>query len=68
VPGGEQEAEDMFDDLIVGAVCDTPPGYPGQRYKLPGGGHVGYRPVSKSGPPTIDINITGIPIKKIKFV
>jgi hypothetical protein len=33
-----------------------------------GGWGVGLRPVSKSGPPTIDVDIPGIPIKKIKFV
>jgi hypothetical protein len=34
---------------------------------LPGGGRVGLRPVSKSGPPTIDVDILGIPIEKVKF-
>jgi hypothetical protein len=35
---------------------------------LPGGGRVGIRAKSKSGKPTIDVDIPGIPIKKIKFV
>jgi hypothetical protein len=35
---------------------------------LPGGGRVGLRPKSKSGEPTIDIDIPGIPIKRIDFV
>jgi hypothetical protein len=44
------------------------PTYPGKIVDLPGGGRVGLRPKSKSGEPTIDIDIPGIPIKKIKFV
>jgi hypothetical protein len=42
--------------------------------ELPGGrGVIGYRPGSKSGPPTIDVNAVDsagqpIPIEKIKFV
>jgi hypothetical protein len=36
---------------------------------LPGGGFVGYRPISLSGPPTIDVNISSLPdIMKIKFL
>jgi hypothetical protein len=31
------------------------------------GGYVGYRPFSKSGPPTIDVNVPGQPIGEIKF-
>lgn len=31
-------------------------------------GLIGLRSVSKSGPPTIDVNIPGIDIKKLKFV
>jgi hypothetical protein len=67
LPGGMAAAQDMFDKLKAGGTPDTPPSYPGRRYKLPGGGWVGLRPASKSGPPTIDVNIPGIPIDKIKF-
>jgi hypothetical protein len=35
--------------------------------KMPGGGTVGFREVSKSDPPTIDVNIQGVNIKEIKF-
>jgi hypothetical protein len=47
---------------------DTPPDYPGEGTRLPNGDWIGYRPTSKSGPPTIDINVDGIPFDKIKFL
>jgi hypothetical protein len=67
VPGGQKAADDLFDDLTVGGKPVVSPNYPGKLVDLPGGGRVGLRPKSKSGEPTIDINIPGIPIKKIKF-
>jgi len=65
--GGKPAADKMFDDLKQGGTQNTPAGYPGQGYDLLGGGWVGLRPTSKSGEPTIDVNIPGIPIRKIKF-
>ncbi len=68
VPGGQQDAESFFDNLTMGGVPDATTTHP-RLFRLPGGGTVGYRPVSKNnGPPTIDVNIPGIPITKIKFV
>jgi len=67
VPGGKKEAEKTFDDLKKGGTKNTPAGYPGQGYDLSGGGWVGLRPNSKSGEPTIDVNVPDIPIRKIKF-
>jgi hypothetical protein len=62
------DAEDFFKKLSNGGTANTPVGYPGKRVSLPGGGSVGLRPVSKKGgPPTIDVNIPGIPITKLKF-
>jgi hypothetical protein len=66
--GGQKEAEDLFNDLTVGGNPAAVPTYPGKIVDLPGGGRVGLRPKSKSGEPTIDVDIPGIPIKKIKFV
>jgi hypothetical protein len=72
--GGQTEAERVFQELTHGGTVITPPGYPGTLIELPDGrGTIGYRPASKSGPPTIDVkavDATGhrIPIKKIKFV
>ena len=67
VPGGSQEAQDLYDQLTQGGTPSTPPIYPGTGSKLPGGGWVGIRPQSKSGGPAIDVNIPGIPITKIHF-
>ncbi len=40
----------------------------GHRFDLPGRGWVGLRPISESdGSPAIDVNIPGIPVKKIHF-
>jgi hypothetical protein len=74
VSGGPAAADHFFQELARGGKDITPPGYPGKLIELPNGrGTVGYRPASKSGPPTIDVNAvdaTGqpIPIEKIKFV
>jgi hypothetical protein len=67
MPGGMPAAQKMFDELIKGASLYTPPNYPGTGYNLVGGGWVGLRPTSKSGPPTIDVSVPGIPLDKIKF-
>lgn len=68
VQGGAKEAEDTFLRLAEGGVDITPPGHKGMLVELPGGGYVGYRPVSTSGPPAIDINIPGVPVQKIHYV
>ncbi len=68
VSGGRKAADDLFDDLTAGGKLVDMPTYPGKLVDLPGGGRVGIRPKSTSGEPTIDVNIPGISIKKIKFV
>ena len=68
VPGGQKAADDLFHELTVGGRPVAMPTYPGKLVDLPGGGRVGLRPTSKSGEPTIDVDIPGIPIKKIKFI
>jgi hypothetical protein len=74
LPGGAPEAERLFRELTQGGKDITPPNYPGTLIELPQGrGTVGYRPTSKSGAPTIDVNAIDasgqpIPIEKIKFV
>lgn len=65
--GGADDADQLFGELTEGGTNVTPPGYPGKLYELPGGGRVGLRAHSKSGQPTIDVNIPGVPIKKLKF-
>jgi hypothetical protein len=68
LPGGAGEARDLFDELTGGGTVVTQPGYPGVLKTLPGGGTVGFRPASRSGPPTIDVNIPGLDIDKLKFI
>jgi hypothetical protein len=74
VSGGRAEAERLFQELTQGGKDVTPTSYPGTLVELPNGrGIVGYRPASKSGPPTIDVNVVDaagqpIPIEKIKFI
>lgn len=67
VLGGDADAEALFSRLSRGGVECTPLGYPGRLLEMPDGGMVGYRPRSRSGPPTIDINLPGISIRKLKF-
>ncbi len=68
VSGGESDAWALFNELSRGGTDITPPSYPGKLMVLPGGGRVGIRPVSTSGPPTIDVNIPGLKVDKVKFV
>jgi len=63
--GGEAEAEVLFSRLSKGGIDRTPPDHPGRLVQMPDGGMVGYRPRSRSGPPTIDINMPGISIRKL---
>lgn len=70
LPGGEPAARQMFQRLIEGrgGVDATPAGYPGQIIRLPDGSRIGYRPVSRSEDPAVDINITGFPlVKRLHF-
>ena len=67
--GGLAEAERVFAELTTGAKDVTPPGYPGKLFELPNGGRVGLRPISSSADksPSVDINVPGIPVRKIHF-
>ncbi|WP_146209802.1 hypothetical protein [Vitiosangium sp. GDMCC 1.1324] len=66
--GGLSEAQGFFDQLSAGGTRITETTYPGTLVRLPGGGTIGLRPTSTSGPPTIDVRIPGIGIREIKFV
>jgi hypothetical protein len=61
-------AGDLFEALTVDGKMLVVPAYPGKMVELPGGGRVGFRLISKSGKPTIDVDIPGIPFKKVKFI
>lgn len=67
LPGGQQAAEELFKRLSEHGTDITPPGHTGQLVQLLGGGYVGYRPRTRSGPPTIDVNIPGLRTRKLKF-
>lgn len=67
LPGGRPAAEELFDRLTKGGTDITPPGYPGKRVRLPNGDTIGYRPKSKSGPSTIDVDVAGVGNRKLKF-
>lgn len=55
--GGRAEAERFFNELAEGAnIMKHPQVEGGSLAELPGGGTIGYRPVSKSGPPTVDVH------------
>ncbi|MGE0224528.1 MAG: hypothetical protein AB7F35_17775 [Acetobacteraceae bacterium] len=65
--GGEPAACALLEVLAYSGSDVTPSGYPGEMRRLPDGSTVGFRPPSKSAPPTIDINIEGFRVRKLKF-
>ena len=67
VGGGLAAATQLFDDLTQSGNDVTPAGYPGKLVELPAGGFIGLRPALTSGPPTLDVNVPGVPIRKVKF-
>lgn len=69
LPGGEDGARELFERLTKdrGGENITPAGHVGQVIKLPDGSVIGFRPVSRSGPPTVDVNVAGIGMREIKF-
>jgi RHS repeat-associated protein len=69
--GGQAEARALFRHLVqeTGATSFTKVGFPGNAASLPGGGGtIGFRAISSSGLPTIDVNIPGLAIREIKFL
>jgi RHS repeat-associated protein len=68
--GGLTEAQTFFDKLAQGGQIVPNAKYPGTLVNLPNGGTVGLRTVMSRSPnsaATIDVNISGITVKKIKF-
>jgi hypothetical protein len=60
--------EGFFKGLTQGGEVIAGTKYPGTLIRLQEGGTVGFRPVSASGPPTIDVTIKGLGIHEIKFL
>jgi hypothetical protein len=67
LPGGESEARELFDRLTKGGTDITPSGHLGKVIRMPDGSVISHRPTSKSGPPTVDVNVPGLGIRKLKF-
>lgn len=73
LPGGDEAAREMFSHLTTGrgGVDVTPPAYPpsGRMIELPDGSRIGYGPDSKTGTPTVDIEVPGLwdIIRRVQF-
>jgi hypothetical protein len=68
LPGGIKGAQGLFDYLRVGGAVETS-GSAITVVKPPGrAGPVTFRPNSTSGPPAVDVNIPGIPLRRIHFL
>jgi RHS repeat-associated protein len=68
VVGGVTEAESLFAELSRGGRVVDNATYPGTLVEVSPGNFVGLRSASKSGPPTIDVNISGLRLRELKFV
>ena len=70
LPGGEDEARELLERLTKGkgGADITLPEHVGHVIRLPDGSIIGFRPVSKSGPPTVDVKVSGVRPRKIKFL
>ncbi len=58
VQAGAKEAQHLFQELAQLGHDAPIPTYPGRRVRIPGVGIVAYRPVSKSGEPTVDVSVS----------
>lgn len=67
LPGGLEAATELFEKLAEPGGKKLVADYPGTLVEIPEVGRVGLRPVSVSGPPTIDVRVSGIGIDEIKF-
>ncbi len=71
VHSGKEEAEELFGELAkLGQDSPVKEAPALKRVALPGLGYASYRPISRSGEPTIDVrvNISGLENVKFKFV
>ncbi len=68
IQGGAEEAQALFGRLTQGGEAVRGTTYPGTLVRLGDGGTIGFRPISTSGPPTIDVSVKGLGIREIKFI
>lgn len=67
--GSQKESIKIFNKLTKNAKLVNANSYPGKMYLLKDGTVIGFRPLSKSGPPTIDIKLPDIKNNiKLKFL
>lgn len=67
VAGGRAKADEIFDELGQGGTPNTPETYPGRGVDVRDGrGWAGARD-DASGNPVVDVNISGISVKKLHF-
>lgn len=67
LPGDQEDASKLFHRLTKGGTVINVKGLPGVRIALPNRDAFNYRAKSKSGPPTIDVEVRGLSIRKLKF-
>ncbi|MBI3709770.1 MAG: hypothetical protein HY246_19145 [Proteobacteria bacterium] len=68
VSGGHDAAYQAFEHLRVGGTVVHNTNYPGTLVRLPGGvGFVGLRPVSRSGPPAVNVYVDEIPYETLHY-
>lgn len=67
VSEGPVEAVAMFRSLRAMRRIADLPDYPGRRAEIPGLGYVGLRIVSKSGEPTLDVDVRIDGLRNVKF-
>ena len=67
LPGGENEARELFGRLTKGGTNVIRSGHIGKVIRLPDGRAISHRLRSKSGPPTIDVNVPGLRVRRLKF-
>lgn len=71
VEGSEEDAQQLYEKLSRLGEDAPRPSYYGDRVEIPRLGNVGFRRRSKSGPPTIDVNVNIEGLRdgvKFKFV
>jgi hypothetical protein len=68
LPGGLPAAQSLFDYLRVGGSIVHDPDLEGSLIRLPGDvGYITFRAKSTNDSPAIDVNVPGVPFRRIHF-